>query len=72
MSCLDCVNFRTIIKDEEPVEICKINGALKEPFLDRLATCCSNSNCSSFDSVFFIELEKTSSDCEYFKKKEGL
>ena len=68
MSCLECVNFRIISKDGEPVETCKIRGELREPFLDRLATCCGNSP-SSFDSTFFIELEKISENCEYFKKE---
>jgi hypothetical protein len=56
-----------VSKDGEPVESCRIIGELKEPFLDRLAPCCGS---SSFESIFFVELEEISKNCEYFSKKE--
>jgi len=69
MNCLECENFSFELRNGKIVEICRIKGELSLPFLERLATCCNHSTCSSFDSIFFMELEKIAENCEHFRRR---
>ena len=69
MNCVECINFKIELRDGRIVEMCEIKGELNSPLLNRLATCCSHDSCSSFDSVFFMELEKVAESCKYFRRR---
>jgi len=69
MNCFECENFSFDLKGERIVELCRIKGELSSPFLEKPAMCCNYSTCSSFDSIFFMELEKIAENCEHFKRR---